>query len=319
MAFQRALGGIYVVLRDLVLNYALQGPWLIFNLGALIALAILLVYIYTTKTGVIARATTKEAIRQPVFLLTIAIVIVISMVNTVLPFFTLGEDVKMLKDCGLATILISGLLIASWTASTSISDEIEGKTAMTLLSKPVNRRQFILGKYLGIVQAVMLYMVPVVIVFLTLIYFKIGYDAREASAAVAPTHAQRLAIVAQILPGLVLVFFEIIVLAAMSVAISTRLPMVVNLTSCFAVFVVGHLTPQLVEAGTVKLEFVEFMARVIATILPALNVFNVSVAISTDKIVPAPYLGLSALYTFCYCAATILLAFILFEEDRDLA
>ena len=71
------------------------------------------------------------------------------MVNTFLPFFSLGEDIKMLKDCGLATILISGLLLAVWTASTSIANEIEGKTAMTLLSKPINRRQFIVGKYIG--------------------------------------------------------------------------------------------------------------------------------------------------------------------------
>jgi len=60
----------------------------------------------------------------------------------------------MLMDCGLATILICGLLLAVWTSSTSIAEEIEGKTAMTLLSKPINRRQFIVGKYVGIMSAV---------------------------------------------------------------------------------------------------------------------------------------------------------------------
>ena len=111
-------------------------------------LGALLAHAYLTKSGIIARATTKEAIRQPVFLLAMAIAMVLLLVNTVLPFFSLGEDVKMLKDCGLATILISSLLIAIWTASTSVADEIEGKTAMTLLSKPINRRQFVVGKYL---------------------------------------------------------------------------------------------------------------------------------------------------------------------------
>jgi len=89
---------------------------------------------YGTRTGVIARATTKEAIRQPLFLLLLFLGLLLIVVNTFLPFFSLGEDIKMLKECGLATIQISGLLIAIWTASTSIASEIEGKTAMTLLS-----------------------------------------------------------------------------------------------------------------------------------------------------------------------------------------
>ena len=65
-------------------------------LGGLIAFA------YMTKAGIIARATTKEAVRQPVFLLCMALAIVILALNYVLPFFSLGEDVKMLKDCRLA-------------------------------------------------------------------------------------------------------------------------------------------------------------------------------------------------------------------------
>lgn len=280
-------------------------------------LAALLAHAYLTKSGIIARATTKEAIRQPVFLLAMAIAMVLLLVNTVLPFFSLGEDVKMLKDCGLATILISSLLIAIWTASTSVADEIEGKTAMTLLSKPINRRQFVVGKYLGIVQAVLIYMLPLALLFLALIYYKVGYDAKEGSQE-APSHAERWAIMIQVVPGLVLIFLEVIVLAAISVAISTRLPMVVNLTASFAIFVIGHLTPVLVQAGVVKLEFVEFMARLIATILPTLELLNISAAVATESAVPPVYVTFSALYCAAYCVAAILLAFILFE-DRDLA
>ena len=108
------------------------------------------------------------------------------MVNTFVPFFTLGADVKMLKECGLATLLISGALLAVWTAGTSITNEIEGKTAMTLLSKPINRRQFILGKYMGILQGVLWLMVPLTLLFCLLIFYKVGHDQREASEAVSP-------------------------------------------------------------------------------------------------------------------------------------
>ncbi|WP_373649988.1 MULTISPECIES: ABC transporter permease [unclassified Schlesneria] len=291
--------------------------WLPAILISVALLVALLIFSYGTKAGIIARATTKEAVRQPIFLLCMALALVVLLLNYVLPFFSLGEDVKMVKDCGLATILITGLLIAVWTASTSVADEIEGKTAMTLLSKPINRRQFVLGKYIGILQAVLWYMLPVITVFLVLIYFKVSYDAKEGSKDIPP-HAERIVEVYQVLPGIGLLFMEIAVLTAVSVAISTRLPMVVNLTSCFAIFVVGHLTGLLVQGGALKIEFVPFMARVIATVLPSLDLFNISAAVATGDIVPPVYLGYSAIYCACYSAAAILMAFILFE-DRDLA
>ena len=157
-------------------SYPLSPGWLItYGVVALILLSVVL-FAYTTQAGVIARATTKEAIRQPVFLMLVVVGVLFMVLNTFLPFFTLGEDVKMLIDCGLATILITGSLMAVWTASTSISSEIEGKTAMTLLSKPINRRQFILGKYIGILQAVFWMLLIPVACLLLLILYKVGYD-----------------------------------------------------------------------------------------------------------------------------------------------
>lgn len=287
---------------------------LVVSVGFLLALTI---FAYTTKAGIIARATTKEAVRQPIFWLCFALAFALLLVNTYLPFFSLGDDVKMQKDCGLATILITSVLISIWTASTSVADEIEGKTAMTLLSKPINRRQFVLGKYLGIIQAILWYMIPLSIVFLASVYYKVAYDAKESSMD-PPTVALKLAVVLQVVPGLILLFMEVAVLAAVSVAISTRLPMVVNLTSCLAVFVIGHLTPVLVEGSVLKNEFVAFAARFIATIFPSLDSFNMTAAVATNRLVPPIYLGSAGIYCVCYAAAAILMAFILFE-DRDLA
>lgn len=298
--------------------------------------AAIIVFSYTTRAGIVARATTKESVRQPVFFLMLFIAAAILVLNTFIPFFSLGEDVKMLKDCGLATILISCLLLAVWTASTGISAEIEGKTTMTLLSKPLNRRQFIIGKYVGILQAVLLLLVPLGIVFLSLIYYKVGYDARESSQEVpdlfnwisvgwlpfefpAPV-AKRLISTTLILPGLLLIFFEAAILTAVSVAIATRAPMVVNVVTCLAVYIVGHLAPVLVQVSTENqvLENVQFVSRLIATVLPSLAMFDTQASVATDVLVPPRYLMWAAIYCVAYCTAAILAAFILFE-DRDLA
>jgi ABC-type transport system involved in multi-copper enzyme maturation permease subunit len=284
-----------------------------FAVGLLVLTAL---FCYLTRAGVIARATTKEAIRQPLFPLLMALAILVLVTNTFVPFFSFGEDYRMLIDCGLATILICGLLLAVWTSSTSIADEIEGKTAMTLLSKPINRRQFVLGKFVGIMVAVFWLILPLMICFLALVYYKVGYDSRE-SANPDPESSFKLTIMLNTIPGLILSFFEICVLTSVSVAISTRVPMVVNMVTCFAIFVVGHVTSVMVERGVLHLEVVQFTARLIATALPNLELFKTEAA-STGMFVPPPYLGYAALYCAAFSIAAIFLAFILFE-DRDLA
>jgi len=306
-----------ILLADIPWLTNLPASWILTLLAVAGVILAATLFCYLTRAGIIARATTKEAMRQPLFSLLMAIALISLVINTFLPFFSFGEDFKMLMDCGLATILICGLLLAVWTSSTSIADEIEGKTAMTLLSKPINRRQFIVGKYVGIMSAVFWLLLPVVACFLGLIYYKVGYDFRETAAS-DPESAYKLAVTFKAVPGLILIFYEISVLTALSVAISTRVPMVVNMVTCLAIFVVGHLTSLLVEQNVRGLEMVQFVARLIATALPNLEHFNTQAAVATGTLVPPAYLGNAALYSAAFSAAAILLAFILFE-DRDLA
>lgn len=298
-------------------SLALQ--WLFAIIAGVAFAGLWLAFLFGTRAGIIARATAKEAIRQPIYPLLLSLALMMLVVNTFTPFFSLGDDVKMLEICGLATLLICGMLLAIWTSSMSIADEIEGKTAMTLLSKPINRRQFIVGKFMGIQTAVVALVLPVVMALVGLTYYKVFYDARESvTQGITAVVAGREAL--SVLPAAVLAFLEISVMSAISVAISTRLPMAVNMVTCLAIFVVGHLTPSLVGTNVGRLEPVMFMARVIANVLPAVEVYNVESAIVSGTIfrMPAAYLGLATIYTIAYSAMAILFAFILFE-DRDLA
>ena len=294
----------------------------------------LIVFSYGTRSGIIARATTKEAVRQPLFFLLVLIAAAVILLNSYMPFFTFGSDTQELKSNGLSTMLICGLLLAVWTAGMSITNDIEGKTAMTLLSKPVNRRQFILGKYMGILQAVIWLFIPLTLFLCFMTYYKVGYDQREQAAAVSSWFEQtefmgrtitwlqqdRLAETAQILPGVVLCFFQVAVLGAISVAIATRLPMVVNLVASFAIFVIGNLTPLLVTQGTtiIEQEAVIFVAKLIATVFPSLESFDIHAKLAKGGSVPPEYLGYCFMYGTAYVTATIMFAFIMFE-DRDLA
>ena len=274
------------------------------------------------KSLTIALATAKEAIRQPAFFVMAAFAGGLLLVTIWVSYFTFGEDIKMYKDTGLTTISFFCMLLALLTASSTVADEIEGKTAITLLSKPINRRQFIIGKFLGIELGVLTLYILLGILFSAGVYYKYAYDLREAAGGIAE-RAKQWEQVQQILPGLVLGFFEVTVLTSISVAISTRLPMLANLVVCILIFFLGHLSPVLVEAATAPNsqinELVGFMARLFAWALPSLEFFNAGPSISTGAVIPWMGYVLPAFgYCVLYSGAALLFAFLLFE-DRDLA
>ncbi|MEM6330417.1 MAG: ABC transporter permease subunit, partial [Planctomycetota bacterium] len=265
----------------------------------------------------IAVATAKEALGQPLFLLFIAGGAFALLIYIVLPYNTFGEDVKMLIDSGLSTIKVLAIIFALWTASVSIAEEIEGKTALTLLSKPISRRQFILGKFYGIVSASLVIFVLLGAWLLATVSYKVVYDAAETSNP-TPSWQECHEVVIGVVPGLVLAFQETVALAAVSVAISTRLPMLPNLLICGAIYVLGHLTPLIAQSTVGENEYVQFFAKLFSVVLPELDHFDIQAAISAGQTVPATYLGWSALYCAAYCVFAMLLALLLFD-DRDLA
>jgi hypothetical protein len=280
-------------------------------------LSYLLINLIAPRASIIAQATAKEAISQPLFLLLIGIGIAALLLFVYVPYNTFGEDVKMLKTSGMTTIKVLAIIFALWTASVSVADEIEGRTALTVLSKPVSRRQFILGKFLGIVWPILLMFLILGAVFLVTVSYKVVYDARE-SAKTAPLWEECFTEVVRIVPGLILAFFEAVVMAAISVAISTRLHMLPNLIICGSIYVLGHLAPLIVKSSVGEIVFVKFIGRLISVILPVLDHYEIEGAIAGSSSVPIEYLLMAGLYSLLYCAAAMLLA-LLFFEDRDLA
>src|SRR5947209_18316225 len=105
------------------------------------------------RGGTVALAAFREGYRQPMFWLLTVAVTVLLIVSMCIPYFTFGDDFKMYKQLGLDMVMLATVLFCVLAASMSISEEIEGRTAVTLMSKPVTRRQFLLGKFVGILLA----------------------------------------------------------------------------------------------------------------------------------------------------------------------
>jgi ABC-2 type transport system permease protein len=110
------------------------------------------------KLFAIARNTFLETIRQPVYNVLLWVGAGLLMINPSLAGFSLEHegDIKIVMDVGLATLLLYGLLASVFSATNVITREIETQTVLTVVSKPVARPVFLLGKYLGVATAILL-------------------------------------------------------------------------------------------------------------------------------------------------------------------
>ena len=288
---------------------------------AFIMLVALMIYIIQRmllpRLFAVALSTYKSEVNQPLFPL-VATIASLALIGFVwIPYNTFGEDIKMLKDTGITLITVLTIFVALWAASTSVAEEIEGRTALTVLSKPINRRSFVIGKFFGISWALLLMYVILGVVFLIAVAYKPIFDAREATQPTPPWE-RCYAEMIQIVPGLALSFMETIVFAALSVAISTRLNLLGNFSICLIVYLLGHLTPLLVESSAAGFDIIQFFGQLIATVFPNLENFNVEAAIAKGIYVPFEYLSWAFLYCLIYSVIAMLLALLMFE-DRDLA
>jgi hypothetical protein len=291
-------------------------PWTVVVLTTLMA-AYALLRTAAPRLAAVAAATTKEAIGQPLFTVVIVLGSVLLVSFIVIPYNTFGEDVKMLKDSGLTLIKVLALLVVVWTASVAVADEIEGRTALTVLSKPLRRWQFILGKFIGLALVATLIFVILGGVLLATTSLKVVYDAREASKT-EPLWTECASEMITVVPGLALSLLETILMASISLAVSTRLGMVPNLIICFAVYTLGHLVPLIVQSSVGRFAIVRFTGQLFATLLPVLDHFTIEAAVVGGVAVPWSYLAWAALYAGLYSTVALLVALVLFQ-DRDLA
>ncbi len=103
----------------------------------------------------ISRNTFMQTVRQPLYGIIVFATLGGLALSPSLTGWTMDDDDKMLRDLGLSTLLIQGLFLACFAASTVLNTEIEDKTVLTSASKPISRPIFIVGKYLGVLGALL--------------------------------------------------------------------------------------------------------------------------------------------------------------------
>ncbi len=283
----------------------------------LLVAALMAMRMAAPRVWALALSTAKNEMSQPLYLLLLAIGMFLIVLFMFMPFYTMGDDIRVLKDSAVTCIMLLALIQVVWSAGTAVSEEIDGRTALTVLSKPVSRRSFILGKYTGIMLAVLVLFVILGAVLLGVVSYKPIFDARESSKAV-PEWQEGHAEVITTIPVLGLYLMETMAIGGVAVALATRLPLLANFVTCFAIYVIGNLTGPLVASSVGESELVGFVAKLIAVVVPNLNAFNVQSAVDAGSSIPLLYLAAAFNYLFFFVVAVWMVAMLLFE-DRDLA
>jgi ABC-2 family transporter protein len=301
------------------------------------------------KGGAVARAAFRESYRQPMFWLLSGLAVALMTISPFVPYFTFGEDYIMVKELGFDTIMLAATVLGVLAAAMSITEEIEGRTAVTLMSKPVSRRQFLLGKFLGIFLCCLVLIGCLGWFFDHVLLYKRWFDKMDP-VQLAPTltsfvnglslpaegkHLVRglmfwLQHTGEVVPGLVMAGSLVMILVAVAVSLATRLPMILNLVVCLIVYFLANLMPILVlsttpapgaKTGPVQ-KLLHFTSQLFDTVLPGLELFRVRPTLIDESTLQfsdyVQHVAAVGFYGILFTAIVLLLGLVLFE-DKDLA
>jgi len=265
----------------------------------------------------IAENTARELVRNPAYAVLVGSGAALSALSPAFALFHLGEQVRMIADLGLGTTLVVAVLTGVFGASWAVSEELERRSAVAILAKPLPRWAFLLGKYMGVLAAAVL-AVALSGLALLLTLRAVSSDAGAflvcacvagAAAAAGSALFRRLGLpwpravlvatglsLAALLvaldrsgplaafgrrpagwawalaPALAGIVLQVSVLAAVAVALATRLPLSANLPAVLALFVLGQLAGELRIRGAA--------AAAMGALLPDMGVFQFSDAVA---------------------------------------
>lgn len=199
------------------------------------------------RLGAVTRVTYYEALLQPFTLILMAVGIGTIVICAWLPFYTLSEDDKMYRDIASAFIQFFALAVMVYAAAKVVDEEIENRTMLTLMSKPINRWEVIIGKYLGVIACVGLVMAVLSIAVSASSYLRFFEDRRLDIVSADPAgqayyYWENQKSILALLPTFVLQFLAVSTLAAIAVAVSTRWGLALNIAIIVAMYVVANLT-----------------------------------------------------------------------------
>ncbi len=262
--------------------------------------------------GLVALAVFRESVRDRVPLTIVGFGVLLVFASYLISQMTAGQDLKIIKDLGLSALSILGLLIAVFIGIGLVAKEVEKRSIYSLLSKPVTREQFVLGKFFGLVMTLAVNLAAMCVAFYgVLLYQQLTWPASQQAVWEAPATDPRL------LLAVVLIFGELMLMTAVALFFSTFAgPMTATLLT-LALWIAGHFNADLRHFEEVlDSRIAAGVARVAYYVLPNLAPFDVKAEVVHGVPIPASHVGLTLAYAAAYITALLLAAMAVFRR-RD--
>jgi ABC-type transport system involved in multi-copper enzyme maturation permease subunit len=262
--------------------------------------------------AIIAGGVFRDSIRDRIGYGLVFFSILLMASSFLLAQLTAGQDVKIIKDLGLASASMIGLFIAIFFGIGLVTKEVERRSIYSLLSKPVTRSQFVIGKYLGLVLTLLINLsVMVVAFYAVLLYLDLTTLPGAKAAWEAPAMDPRM------LKAFALIGVELMLITATAIFFSTFSSPFLSAGLTLGLWVVGHFNTDLRNFETVvDSPAAAWLARGLYYVLPNFGAFDVKYQVVHELPVPASYLLSTALYGVLYITLLVVAAVTVFSR-RD--
>jgi ABC-type transport system involved in multi-copper enzyme maturation permease subunit len=245
----------------------------------------------------IAANTFRETIRNKILYTILAFALLVIVLSRFLADLSVGELTRIIVDVGLACIHLFGLLIAVFIGITLISNEVERKTVYLILSRPVPRWEFLLGKAVGLGATLAL---VTFVMSLTLFLVHLGYEGTPAIGIFIASAG---------------IYMELVLLVCLASLFSSFTTPTLSAIFTLSMFLIGHVSKDLmVFGGRSSSRAVRLASDVLFYLLPNLENFNWKNEVVYGGVRSFSILLLPAGYMLSYCAAILVLACLIFSR-----
>jgi len=247
----------------------------------------------------VAANTFREAVRDRV--LYNLVFFALLMVGTT-PLFgriSIGLERIILVNLGLTSISLFGIVIAIFIGTGLVSKEIDKKTLYTVLSRPVRRWEFILGKYSGLAATLGVNTFFMAVgFFLALIYVSRAVSAADVSLVVA----------------LYFICLQFLMITAIALLFSSFSTPLFSAVFSFSIFLIGSFADDLRGFAAMSDGSERWLALGLSYLVPNFGSMNVISQVAHGTPVPGSLIGYNTVYAIFYCCMTLSAAVLIFER-----
>ncbi|MCX6537358.1 MAG: ABC transporter permease subunit [Acidobacteria bacterium] len=263
--------------------------------------------------GLIAYHVFKESVRDKVLYNLVLFATLMISASYLVGQLTAGQDIKIIKDLGLAASAVFGLFMAVFIGVGLVWKEVDRRSVYNVLVKPLRRHHFIVGKFIGLALTLLVNLA----VMATAVYLVLAVMAWTQPALARAAMIDAPVVDPNLLKAFVLIYVQLLVVTAVALFFSTFSSPMLSAALTFGLYIVGHFNADLAHfEHIVKSRAAAVLARALYYLLPNLAPFDVKAAVVHGQTVPVGYVLLTSGYGLLYAAAVVGLAMLVFAR-RD--